>query len=193
MRYKRALALLFTAAALVLSGCAAENDSGSADTPTFNQADVQFVRGMIPHHRQAIQMAQLAEGRAADPQVEQLAQKIEGAQEPEIETMRGWLRDWNRPLRTMDMGDSGSMNHGGSSDSMSGMMGAGDMQALREAKGRAFDEAFLTMMIEHHKGAVDMAATQERKGKDPEAIALARKIQRDQAAEIETMTRLLDG
>ena len=199
MRYQRALAVLFVTAAMVLSGCGAEKDSDAADTPPFNQADVTFVRGMIPHHRQAIQMAQLAQSRAADLQVKQLAQRIEAAQGPEIATMLGWLRAWNRPLGAgiggsggMDHGGSGGMDHGGS-DGMSGMMGARDMQELRSAKGAAFDEAFLTMMIEHHKGAIDMASTQEQQGRNREALALAEQIQQDQAAEIEHMVGLLDG
>jgi uncharacterized protein (DUF305 family) len=201
MRYKRALTALFALAAALLSGCAgSDDDPGTAGgAPAFNQADVTFAQGMIPHHRQAIQMAQLADGRAADPTVEKLAQQIEGAQAPEIETMQGWLRAWNKPLQrgmgdsdSMHDGGSGSMNKGGSMGGMSGMA-MSDMQQLRDARGAAFDEAFLTMMIEHHKGAIDMASTEEQRGRYPEAVSLAEKIQSDQAAEINRMTDLLGG
>jgi uncharacterized protein (DUF305 family) len=191
MRYTRVLAALFTATAMFLTGCASEADSNSADAPQSNQADVKFVRGMIPHHRQALQMARLAQGRAADPGVEQLARQIEAAQGPEIETMQGWLRAWDKPL-TPEMG--GSMDHGdGSMSGMSGMMGTSDMQQLRSVEGEAFDESFLSMMIEHHKGAIDMAGVEVRHGANPHAIALAKTIHRAQVAEIQKMTRMLES
>jgi uncharacterized protein (DUF305 family) len=76
---------------------------------------------------------------------------------------------------------------------MPGMMGSGDMQQLRSAQGAPFDESFLSMMIEHHKGAIDMASVEIQEGANPQAVALAKKIQRDQAAEIEKMTGMLEG
>lgn len=207
MRNLRALAVLLVTTTLLLSGCASEeNSDSSASSQPFNQADVKFVRAMIPHHRQAIEMAQLAEKRAADPQVEKLAEQIEAAQGPEIKTMRNWLKSWEQPTKTnqggsgsmdhggsgsMDHAGSGSMDHGGSVGGMAGMMAAGDMQQLRTAEGAAFDEAFLTMMIEHHKGAIDMASTEEQQGRNREAVTLAERIQQDQAAEIELMANLL--
>ena len=199
MRNLRALAVLLATTTLLVSGCASEeSSSSSASSQSFNQADVKFVRAMIPHHRQAIEMAQLAEKRAADPQVEKLAEQIEAAQAPEIKTMQGWLKSWGQPMKTnqggsgsMDHGGSGSMDHGGSVGGMAGMMATGDMKQLRTAKGAAFDEAFLTMMIEHHKGAIDMASTEEQQGRNREAVALAERIQQDQSAEIELMANLL--
>jgi len=192
MRLKRLLPALLIAVALFVNGCAADKEANAAEEPRFNSADVTFVQGMIPHHRQAIQMARLAEGRAADPEVEQLAQGIEAAQAPEIRMMQGWLRAWNEPLQP-NKGDTGSMGHGGSMKGMSGMMPMSDMQHLRSVKGSAFDEAFLSMMIEHHKGAIDMAHTEEQRGASPQAVALAKKIQQAQSAEIQKMTRMLPG
>jgi uncharacterized protein (DUF305 family) len=200
MRYTRALTIFLAAAALVLSGCAGSDDSAPADgASAFNQADVTFAQQMIPHHRQAIQMARLANGRTGDPQVEKLAREIENAQTPEIETMQGWLQAWDQPTQqgsgdmgSMDDGGSGSMGHGESMNGMSGMASS-DMQELRDARGAAFDEAFLTMMIEHHKGAIDMASTEEKRGTFPKAVAMAKQIQSDQATEINKMTALLEG
>ena len=199
MRNLRALAVLLATTTLLVSGCASEeSSSSSASSQSFNQADVKFVRAMIPHHRQAIEMAQLAEKRAADPQVKKLAEQIEAAQGPEIKTMQGWLKSWGQPMKTnqggsgsMDHGGSGSMDHGGSVGGMAGMMATGDMKQLRTAKGAAFDEAFLTMMIEHHKGAIDMASTEEQQGRNRQAVTLAERIQQDQSAEIELMANLL--
>jgi uncharacterized protein (DUF305 family) len=196
MRYARAISALAIASALFLSGCAANSDADAADAntaaaPEFNKADVTFAQGMIPHHRQAIAMAQLAEGRASDPAVEQLAHKIEAAQSPEIRMMQGWLRSWNKPMNSNVDGGSAPMGHGGSTKGMSGMMPISDMRQLRSVKGAAFDEAFLSMMIKHHKGAIEMAHTEEQQGTNPQAVGLAKKIQHAQSAEIDNMTGML--
>src|SRR4051812_12275827 len=97
---------------VVLSACGSGNSSSStpaqpgmtmvpssapASTATFNDADVTFTQSMIVHHQQAIQMAAMADGRAASADVKTLAAKIKGAQQPEIDTMNGWLTAWGKP------------------------------------------------------------------------------------------------
>lgn len=152
----------------------------------FNDADVMFAQMMIPHHQEAVEMAAMADGRAASGQVKDLATKIKGAQQPEIDTMTGWLTAWGKaPMPDM----SGGMDHG----AMPGDMSDADMAALHDAKGAAFDKQFLTLMVEHHEGAVEMAQEQIAKGSDPQAKALAAKIVTDQQAEIATMKKILAG
>lgn len=190
------------AGAVVLSGCSGGDSSTAAGTSTdtstgtstasenaaFNNADVSFVQGMIPHHRGALAMAQLADGRAEDPRVLELAGRIEAAQEPEIETMTGWLEEWGEPVPDeSDMG-MGGMDHGGMD---MGGMSEEDMTALQNASGAEFDRMFLEMMIEHHRGAVDMAGTEIDEGSYPDAVALAEDIVASQTAEIEEMETLL--
>ena len=190
------IAAVLLAGALVVAGCSngASNSSESAGTSAgasssasesadFNDADVTFVQGMIPHHRGALEMAQLAEGRAEDPRVLDLASRIEAAQDPEIETMTGWLEDWGQP----ESGDMGGMDMGGMD--MGGM--DMDMSGLEAATGAEFDRMFLEMMTEHHRGAVEMAETEISEGENPDAIALAREIAESQTAEIEEMQALL--
>ena len=177
------------AATLALTACSngsdgstasdASSSSSSADqSANFNDADVTFVQDMIPHHRGALEMAQLADGRAQDPRVLDLASRIEAAQDPEIQTMTGWLDDWGQT----------------ESDSMGGMdMGGMDMDtsSLEAASGAEFDRMFLQMMTEHHSGAVDMAKTEIADGQNPDAIELARSIEESQTAEIKEMQTLL--
>jgi uncharacterized protein (DUF305 family) len=185
-------------ATLVLSGCGGDSSSSgsgmdhggmgkptaaSASAAAFNDADVAFAQGMIPHHQQAVEMAALADGRAADPAVAELAGKIEAAQQPEIDTMNGWLTAWGSPSAMPGMG----MDHG----SMPGMMTGADMDKLKAAKGAAFDKQFLTMMISHHEGAIAMAEQETAEGSHAEAKALAAKIITDQQAEIVTMKKHL--
>jgi uncharacterized protein (DUF305 family) len=192
------------AGALTLAGCSGDSGhegmSGMADTSSsasasssedgtaqFNDADVAFAQGMLPHHQQAVEMAQLAGDRAADPRVKDLAARIEAAQAPEIETLTGWLEDWGAEAPSSGGMDHGSMDHG----DMGGMMSNEDMEALANVSGAEFDRTFLEMMVEHHTGAVQMAETEIADGENPDAIAMAEGIRESQNAEISEMQQLL--
>lgn len=170
--------LVATAALALLAGC------GAAD---HNDADVQFAQGMIPHHAQAVDMAEMALQKADDPAVKDLAEQVAAAQEPEIETMTGWLRDWDEEVPDADDHDHGSGDMAG----MTGMMTSGDMDALAQASGGAFDRLWLEMMLEHHRGAVSESQDEVAYGKDPDAVELAVEIARSQTAEISRMEELL--
>ena len=115
-----AIASLLLATLLTLTACGGEDDTPAASNAEFNDADLTFATDMIPHHQQAVEMAELAADRAKSPEVRQLAEDIEAAQGPEIETMTQWLRDWGQetPSGSMDHGD---MGHGDSQE-MPGMM-----------------------------------------------------------------------
>lgn len=185
MRKNLVTIAMLVAAPLALAGCGQDAPEAAA----HNDADVTFAQEMIPHHQQAVEMAALAEDRAGDPEVRQLAEEIEAAQAPEIETMTGWLESWGAdvPEESMDHSDMGH----GSSDAMPGMMSAEDMAELEQSEGAAFDRLFLELMVEHHEGALEMARTQQAEGENPDALALAEKIEADQQAEIAEMQRLL--
>jgi uncharacterized protein (DUF305 family) len=200
------LAGALVAGTLLLAGCADDSSnaaghgsmmsdgSSSASSSTsaeadHNDADVAFASGMIPHHESAITMAQMAQAQAADPRVKDLAARIEAAQTPEIETMSGWLADWGAAASSSATDDSmGGMDHGGMDD---GSMGEMDTGALAAMSGAEFDRMFLTMMIEHHRSAVQMAETEAADGQNPDAIALAESIRDSQTAEIAEMEQLL--
>jgi uncharacterized protein (DUF305 family) len=169
---------------------AAGDRSGSASAAN-NEADVAFVRGMIPHHAQAVEMAELATERAASQQVKDLASTIQQAQDPEIEQMQGYLRAWGQPAEPAPSGGMGGMDHGGMSGDKPGMMSGQQMQQLEGASGAAFDRMFLQMMIEHHTGAIEMAEVELRDGQNADAKALAQKIIEAQRAEITQMRELL--
>ncbi len=178
---KSILAMAIGVTGLVLVACGNSADS-TATTTDSNKADVTFAQQMIPHHRQAVEMAELADSRAENPEVKALATDIENAQGPEIKTMTGWLKEWNKPVPD-DMA--------GMDDSMPGMMSTQDMDTLKAMSGAEFDQAFLTMMIAHHEGAVDMAQTELDEGKSFDAIDLARDVKSTQKAEIDTMKNRL--
>ncbi|MBJ7324265.1 MULTISPECIES: DUF305 domain-containing protein [Nocardiaceae] len=153
----------------------------------FNDADVMFAQMMYPHHAQAVEIAAMAQGRTDNPDVVALAAAIAGAQQPEMDQMTTWLAEWGQPAPTADMGQMSSINH----SSGSGMMTPQDMDALTAASGPEFDRQWLTMMIAHHTGAIEMANTEISDGSNPDAQEMARTIVATQQQEIATMQRLL--
>jgi uncharacterized protein (DUF305 family) len=182
-------ALAALVATLALAGCAAKR----SDQPQFNKADAAFASGMIPHHQQAVVMADWAVKRASDPKVKALAERITGAQGPEIKTMTAWLKAWDQPVP--DAYDPDAEHGGHSMPGMAmgndGMMSADDMKTLQAAQGTDFDTEFLTQMIEHHEGAIAMAKDEQKSGANPHAVALAGRIITAQTAEITEMKGLL--
>ncbi|MDI3409359.1 DUF305 domain-containing protein [Streptomyces cavernicola] len=202
-RIRRAAAVAAAgAAALVLAACGSSGDgdaaahdghgsaskSPAASSPAkqgeHNAADVAFAQGMIPHHRQAVEMADLAESRAGSDDVKKLAEEIEKAQDPEIKTLSGWLTKWGE-----EVPKDGAMDH--SAHGMGGMMTPEEMGKLEKASGKAFDTAFMELMIKHHEGAVTMAKTEKADGSFPDAKKMADAIIKSQSAEIARMNDLL--
>ncbi|MFJ3718746.1 DUF305 domain-containing protein [Streptomyces sp. NPDC090057] len=199
---RRAALLAVTAtASLALAACGGDDGaaraghggqaspSASATAGAHNAQDVSFAQGMIPHHQQALEMARLADGRASSARVKDLAARIEKAQDPEIRTMTGWLTAWGEQVPMAGMDHSG---HSGMTG-MAGMMSDDDMAALKKATGADFDSRFLSLMVEHHRGAVEMAGTEKAKGAYGPARTMAGDVVRAQNAEIQEMERLLGG
>ncbi|HEY5833425.1 DUF305 domain-containing protein [Streptomyces sp.] len=199
-----AVAAATVAAALVLAACGSDDSAGhahhdmggtssaSATQGGHNAQDVAFARDMIPHHRQAVAMADLAPTRAASQDVKALAAKIKQAQDPEIATMSGWLAGWGEKVPSPDasgMKGMEGMDHSG--HSMPGMMSEADMGTLEKLSGTAFDTAFLEMMIGHHEGAIEMAKAEQTKGASGPAKQLAAAIVTAQSAEIAQMNQML--
>ncbi|MFJ3662429.1 DUF305 domain-containing protein [Streptomyces sp. NPDC090119] len=188
---RAALGVATVCAVVLLAACGGEQHTGAhgapAATDAHNAQDVTFAQGMIPHHQQALEMARLAPGHAASAEVKALAARIEKAQDPEIRTMTGWLKSWGAepPMAGMD-----HSRHGGMAG-MSGMMSADDMTALEKSTGADFDQRFLTLMIAHHQGAVEMAKTEKAKGRDGRATKMADDVIAAQSAEIKQMKGLL--
>ncbi|MFF4871470.1 DUF305 domain-containing protein [Streptomyces sp. NPDC000961] len=191
-------------AGLVLAGCDSDGTSAPTSTPpttsaeatatvaagAHNSADVTFAQQMIPHHRQAIAMSQMAETHAATRDVKALAEQIEKAQEPEIRTMTSWLKAWGEDVPE---GMDGMHDDMGQMDGMPGMVSGRQMMDLDHASGRAFDTMFLAMMIEHHEGAITMAKAEKQHGAYGPAKDLADQIIETQTAEIAHMREMLQA
>ena len=159
------------------------------DATKHNEQDVAFAQMMIPHHQQAVDMADYAETRSSNEKLMQMARKIKAAQEPEIGMMRGWLKKWGRsddiPLST----DEGMAGHDMGA-TVAGMMSHEDAQKLEAAKGSAFDELFVDLMVQHHRGAIEMSKTEKQAGQYGEAKELADRIISSQESEIRELKKL---
>jgi|SRR5664279_4791164 len=163
----RTIALISSAltATLFLAGCStgASTDganSGATSAPSaeesaaFNVADQMFASMMIPHHEQAVEMADLVLDKAdIDDRVVNLAQDIKAAQDPEIVVMEGWLTSWGIDYDSSEVSGMESMGDG--------MMSGTDMDQLQQADGSEASRLFLEQMIEHHEGAIVMAQADE--------------------------------
>ena len=204
MRTTRALGSLSLGLALAvgLSACGddADNSSAQVSITEHNDADVAFAGDMIQHHAQALAMVDLTMDRPLDPEVEALAEDIRAAQTPEIETLAGWLTDWDEQIPETirdhvnaghgagDLSDSmRDLDHG----DMPGMMSADDIDALENTSDTEFQEMWLEMMIEHHEGAIEMAKSEQEDGRYKPAVDLAGDIVDSKSQEVATMQDLL--
>ncbi|MEX0168872.1 DUF305 domain-containing protein [Streptomyces sp. LMG1-1-1.1] len=145
-----------------------------------NSADFRYAQMMIAHHRQALTMTALAPQRADSPQVKKVAERIAAAQQPEIGAMEGWLKNNGGPRP-----QSGHDHH-----SMPGMATEAQLTELRNAKGKAFDDLFLKLMITHHEGAVTMAAEVLSDGNNVLVEEMANDVIAQQTSEINRMRSL---
>ena len=187
----RFLLTAIVVATALLAGCSSspESEAGSTSaSDSLSSSDSMFLSMMIPHHGQALEMATLAETRAEDPRVKDLAARIKAAQGPEIEAMQSWLSDAGLPVPAATDGMGSHAGHMG----MSGMLTDDELKRLAAQKGHEFDHLFLSGMVKHHEGAIDMAADVINNGKSQKVITLAQEIDKAQRAEIREMKALIE-
>jgi uncharacterized protein (DUF305 family) len=141
--------------------------------------DQSFIEMMIPHHQDAIDMAEMALQKAEHPELKELARNIIRDQEREIKEMKTWYQQWfKRPVPALSSQGMMAMHQG------HGMM-AMDLDALATAKN--FDQEFIRQMIPHHQMAVMMASNLKTNTERPEMDKLIDDIIRSQSAEIKQM------
>ena len=159
-----------------------------ADTG-YSPADVRFMQDMIPHHHQAIEMAELVADRTNRQELIDVAGRINASQDDEIAFMRDWLAQ--RDERVPDPTEHDAMH---TTHTMAGMASPAQMAELSAARGIDFDRLFLRLMITHHEGAVTMVEElleQPGSAYDPTLFEFTSDVTNDQSAEIERMNALL--
>lgn len=193
-KFLRAAATLAIAAALGACGSPGHDGHDPAATSQsaeHNAADVAFAQAMIPHHRQAVELAAMVPSRTTNPDVRMMATHISWDQRAEILTMTGLLAHWGEP-ETMDHGGMPGMP-GMGGGAMPGMIDDATMARIQSLSGPAFDELWITSMIAHHQGAVAMARTEIADGQNPDAKRLAEMIISAQQREIAQMSNLVSS
>lgn len=161
----------------------------------YTEADIHFMTGMIGHHAQAIVMARWAPTHGASSSVRTLCDRIINAQQDEIVTMQTWLRDRHQPVPEAVPGPM-KMQMGGMEHEMlmPGMLTDEQMKQLDQARGPEFDRLFLTFMIQHHNGAVQMVKElfgTNGAAQDELVFKFASDVNVDQTTEIARMQRML--
>ena len=207
MRYRRVMpsriarivaALIALVAALALPSCSSSeshHDATKTEEPVitgqpagFNADDVAFVKNMIPHHQQAIDLSAMVPERSTNPEVVAMAEQISVAQKPEINAMRVFLVQWNENPQ-----DDTSHGGGGGHAPMQGMVDDATMAKLPTLEGQEFDTVWLESMISHHQGAIEMAKAEVANGENVDVKSMAQTMIDTQQAEIGQMKQMLGG
>jgi uncharacterized protein (DUF305 family) len=183
-----------TLAVGLLAACGSPPEHSGAGSSTaqvsepagHNAADIAFARNMVPHHRQAVEMAQMVPTNTTNQQIIALANEITTAQLSEVQAFTAWLMQWQD---TQDTHDARSHDSRG----MPGMIDPATMGRLQSLTGAEFDRLWLTSMIGHHRGAVAMAQDELAHGRNADVMYLARTIIANQQAEIDRMQKMLGG
>lgn len=177
--------------------------STRATLPPRSAKNVEFMQGMIMHHAQAVEMTALIESRTKNKALRLLGARISQSQSDEMNFMKRWLETRGETvspppmpgMSSMDMpGMDMSSHHMSSHKLMPGMLTPKQMDALRKAKGAAFDHLFLTGMIQHHNGALIMVKDlfdTAGAGQDAELFNFATDVDSGQRAEIRIMQTML--
>lgn len=157
----------------------------------YTSGDVRFMQDMIPHHHQALEMSWLVAERARSAELIDLAGRIEASQKDEIEFMKGWLDQRGETVPDPTAAHLMHMHH-----DMAGMASPEDMARLAASTTEDFDQLYLELMIEHHKGALTMVEdllAQPGSAYDPVLFEFTTAITTGQEAEIERMAAMLAG
>ncbi|MFE6616252.1 DUF305 domain-containing protein [Amycolatopsis sp. NPDC057786] len=190
LRFLPAVAL-----AAALAGCSDEAPQSQTAPPgsspvaqqaavPFNDADVAFARQALAHHQQGVDLASLAETRAANEQLKALAKRIIDTHEPEIARLSGLIEAWGQPAP-----DDPNLEH----VQRDGYISPGDMAALAGLSGKDFDRQFAARLLRQREAGVRIADAETQHGRNPDARDLAATTSRSQQQEISDLRGFQQG
>lgn len=163
----------------------------------YTSADIEFMSGMIGHHAQAVKMAGWCKSHGASASLTIFCGRVAMAQTAEIGLMQQWLRERHQPAPEADArGMKMVMNGKEEFMVMPGMLTEAQMAQLDAARGVAFDRLWITDMIQHHRGAIQMVDklfNTPGAGQDEIVFKFANDVQADQSTEIDRMQQMLDA
>ncbi|RSN04570.1 DUF305 domain-containing protein [Amycolatopsis roodepoortensis] len=190
LRFLPAVAL-----AAALAGCSDEAPQSQTAPPAsspvaqqaavpFNDADVAFARQALAHHQQGVDLASLAETRAANEQLKALAKRVIDTHEPEIARLSGLIEAWGQPAP-----DDPNLEH----IQRDGYISPGDMAALAGLSGKDFDRQFAARLLRQREAGVRIADAETQHGRNPDARDLAATTSRSQQQEISDLRGFQQG
>lgn len=146
-----------------------------AQKPSTARFEVRFMEDMIDHHAMAVHMAHMCVTKAVHEELRQMCEQMATTQQQEIALMQGWLLDWYGITHQPEMmpGESGHMAR------------------LMTLEGARFEEAFMRMMIRHHRDAIVEASQCLMRAEHGALLTLCENIIAVQSAEIRQMRQWL--
>ncbi|OLB68464.1 MAG: DUF305 domain-containing protein [Gemmatimonadetes bacterium] len=177
---------------LVAAAIARVSPAAAQAPRDYTAADVRFMSGMIYHHAQAVLIAGWAPSHDAGPSLRTLCDRIVASQKDEIALLSRWLADRHEAVPHTDP-EHMMMPEMDSTHMMPGMLSAEQLAQLDRAQGAAFDRLFLSLMIQHHQGAITMVNQlfAAGAGEEEPVYKMASSVFADQTTEIERMQRML--
>ena len=166
-----------------------QDEATNIANSSYTKADVNFLQGMIVHHDQAVLMSRLAEDRTNNKTIIDLAKRIESSQIDEINFMRSWLKERNENAFHDHQNHHMHMK-------MMGMASEKQLKDLKNSKSTKFDRLFLSLMIAHHDGALEMVKDLKKypgSAYDPILNEFVSDLVNDQGVEIERMNIIAVG
>ncbi len=199
-----ATAVLALALALTACGTATEQADASltaSNGDVINQFDATFAAEFLQHDAGALALVDMATDRQISPPARQFAVDLLAARGLEIETLATWLGDWGYPVPDT-MRDHVNAGHGDGSGpkefsgevgaDLPGMPSAADFDELATLDGAAFETRWLTLLAEHHRGALELAATEKERGELARVVSFAKEVTNSQADGLERVEAMLD-
>ncbi len=175
------------------SGCRLANQANLTETPpASSSAEAGFARDMQVHHTQGVELAMIVRDRTDDPDMRRMAYDMATTQGHQAGQLYGWLAAWglNQLGSEPPMTWMGHTGHG-MNVLMPGMATPEQVKELSAASGVAAERLFLTLMISHHRGALDMSTAVLERSQHPTVQAFARAVLLSQQSEIDLMTGML--
>lgn len=201
--------LVIVAVTGVLAFSAGRLSVGAPRTPGTTSAEAGFARDMQEHHQQGVELAMIVRDRTDDAETRLLAYDIATTQSQQAGQLYGWLTGWGLPQAAAEPsmtwmtrpatvgGTAGAHDHGGGAhvpgEPMPGLATPEQIAALRAASGVEAERVFLTLMIAHHRGAVEMADAVLARSEDRTVRTFAAGVVSSQNAEITLMESMLEA
>ena len=165
-----------------------------AAEPDYNEVDTGFLQDMRIHHEQAVLMSFVYRSRDdIDPGLATIARSIIVGQSLEVGRMIQMLRGFGEA----EANETGTsmiwMGMVAEDNQMPGMASDEELEELARLDGRAADELFATLMIDHHIGGIEMADFAVANAANDEVVAMAASMSDGQRGEIAEMLGVLDG